>query len=50
MAQGASMSARAKFIEYAPKQLPCGACEWDEDFGAGVPLNELVAADGSVRQ
>lgn len=26
------------------------ACEFDEAFGAGVPLNELVAADGSVRQ
>lgn len=21
-------------------------CEWDEAFGAGVPLNELIAADG----
>ena len=23
-----------------------GECEWDADFGAGVPLNELVAVDG----
>ncbi len=25
-----------------------GECEWDADFGAGVPLNELVAVDGEV--
>lgn len=25
-----------------------GACDWDSEFGAGVPLNELVAVDGEV--